>query len=232
MKTVRIIIICVLCALCVCPASAKKKKPLKNIPADTIVIPEDIIFEVMADEIAAEAQEPVSLTCLPEFDITTPILGNAQLDIEQMYRFVKSRNKDFPRAIAEAFYKIGNIYGIRGDIALCQSILETGWFMFTGGTAVKPNQHNYCGLGVTKLGMKGHAFKSIEEGVRAQIQHLYAYACTHSLPKGEKLIDPRFSMVRRGIAPTWADLNRKWAANDHYASRIMDLYSQMANFSY
>lgn len=227
MFALRIILLCVCCAICAAPVSAKRKKPLKNIPTDTIVIPEDIIFEVMADEIAAESAG-VDFT----FDVSTTILGEPALDVEQMYMFVKSRNKNFKREIAEAFYHIGKRYGVRGDIALCQSILETGWFMFSGGTAVTPDQHNYCGLGVTKLGMKGHKFKSIEEGVKAQMQHLYAYACDSKLPRGEKLIDPRFSLVARGIAPTWADLSRKWAANDHYAERIMDLYSQMANFTF
>lgn len=216
---------CVCCVLTGYDASAKKNKPLRNIPTDTIVIPEDTIFDVMSSEIENESQYSAT------FDINMSIMGETMLDVDQMYLFVKSQNKDFPREIAEAFHRIGSAYGIRGDIALCQSILETGWFRFTGGTAVKPDQHNYCGLGVTRLGKKGHAFKTVEEGVKAQIQHLYAYACHDNLPKGEKLIDPRFTLVSRGIAPTWADLNRKWAANDHYAQRIMNIYSQMANFS-
>lgn len=215
------ILIAVATAMCPPSLHAKKQKPLKNLPVDTIAIPDDIVFET---EILEREQETATES------IHTAILGDTRLKVEQMYAFVLSRNPDFPREIAEAFYKVGKRYGIRGDIALCQAILETGWFTFTGGTAVTLEQNNFCGLGVTKLGMKGHAFKTVEEGVTAQIQHLYAYACKKELPKGEKLIDPRFSLVRRGIAPTWADLNRRWAANSHYADRIMKLYSQMANF--
>lgn len=213
------ILIAVSTAMYPSPIQARKHKPLKRLPVDTIAIPDDIVFEteILEQEYYTES-------------IHTAILGETRLQVEQMYAFVSSRNPDFPREIAEAFYTIGKRYGIRGDIALCQSILETGWFKFTGGTAVTLEQNNFCGLGVTKLGIKGHAFDTIEEGVTAQIQHLYAYACKKELPKGEKLIDPRFSLVRRGIAPTWADLNRRWAANSHYADRIMKLYSQMANF--
>ncbi|MDE6305684.1 MAG: glucosaminidase domain-containing protein, partial [Muribaculaceae bacterium] len=66
----------------------------------------------------------------------TPIMGDTELSVERMYQFVKSRNNDFQREIAETFHRVGNRYGIRGDIALCQAILETGWFRFSDGTAV------------------------------------------------------------------------------------------------
>lgn len=164
-------------------------------------------------------------------DLTaTPIIGKPVVNAEQMYRFVKRHNPKFNREIAEAFYEIGKKYGVRGDIALCQSILETGWFQFGGGTAVKPAQHNYCGLGVTRKGVRGHSFKNVRQGVTAQIQHLYAYATKSNLPHGEKLVDPRFSKVKRGIAPTWGDLNNRWAMNSHYADRIMKIYTDMLNF--
>lgn len=159
--------------------------------------------------------------------VETYIMGEQEIDAETMCRFVKSRNADFDCDIARAFYEVGKRYGIRGDIALCQSILETGWFKFLGGTAVRAEQHNYCGLGVTRMGLTGASFETIEEGVTAQIQHLYAYATRAALPKGEREIDPRFRMVVRGSAPTWQKLNMRWAMNSHYAERILNLYAQM-----
>lgn len=155
------------------------------------------------------------------------ILGEPNVDAETLCRFVRRRNPDFNMDIAECFIKIGKIYGIRGDIALCQAIVETGWFRFADGTAVKPDQHNYCGLGVTKRGMTGSSFESIADGVTAHIQHLYAYATTAPLPSGEKLLDPRFSMVKRGVARTWHDLSNRWAMNPNYGRQIYDLYSQL-----
>lgn len=155
------------------------------------------------------------------------IFGPTEVSADRMWAFVAAVNPDFSPTIARAFYDIGRRYGIRGDVALCQAVIETGWFRFTGGTAVTPDQHNYCGLGVTKLGMKGHAFDSIEEGVTAQIQHLYAYACHSPLPKGERIVDPRFKLVRRGVASTWLDLNRRWAANDHYGESIIALFGRL-----
>lgn len=167
-------------------------------------------------------------TVVPSGSVT-PILGEPQVSAERMWEFVSAVNSDFPIEIARAYYDIGLRYGVRGDIALCQSIVETGWFRFSGGTAVTPDQHNYCGLGVTKLGMKGHSFESVEQGVTAQIQHLYAYACRGSLPAGERLVDPRFDLVKRGVAPSWEDLNRKWAANDRYGQSILALFEQMVS---
>ena len=157
----------------------------------------------------------------------TPILGTNEATADQLYNFVKAQNSSFDREIAEQFIAVSAKYGLRGDIALCQSIVETGWFKYTGGTAVTPDDHNYCGLGVTQLGQKGCQFATVKEGVTAQIQHLYAYACTKAIPSGETLIDPRFKYVTRGSAPNWEDLGGKWAAATEYGTKILNLYTQM-----
>ena len=144
-----------------------------------------------------------------------------------MVKFIQKYNPDFDPAIATAFVEMSAIYGIRGDVAICQSILETGWFKFEGGTAVKPNQHNYCGLGVTSLGVTGNAFATIEIGVEAQMQHLYAYACTNAIPTGRTLYDPRFKFVTRGCAPRWVDLDGKWCTGTGYGEKILSLWTQL-----
>ena len=161
----------------------------------------------------------------------TNIRGTQVATIDRMYQFVCSKNSSFDREIAEQFYKVGAVYGLRGDIALCQSIIETGWFKYTGGTAVTPSDHNYCGLGVTTLGQKGCIFSTVKEGVTAQIQHLYAYCCKDALPAGETLVDPRFKYVTRGCAPTWESLGGKWAASTSYGTKILTVYNQMMAFT-
>lgn len=166
-----------------------------------------------------------------EYLMTLPILGEGTIsDADKLYRFVSRHNPNFDRAIAEAYIAVGERYGIPGDIAFCQGILETGWFKFADGTKVTPDQHNYCGLGVLKLGQKGHSFNTIEDGVTAQIQHLYAYACKKPLPAGEELLDPRFKLVKRGVAPTWKELSGRWAANNRYARSILKLYVELKKF--
>ena len=65
----------------------------------------------------------------------------------------------------------GNVENVRGDIAFAQSIVETGWFRYGG--SVQCEQNNYGGL---PAGRQGASFPDAETGVRAQIQHLRAYA--------------------------------------------------------
>ncbi len=160
----------------------------------------------------------------------TEICGESEVDAGILCSFVQQYNPDFPLEIAETYVTVCKRYGIRADIAFCQAIIETGWFKFTGGTAVTPDQNNFCGLGVTRLGLKGAQFSSIEDGVTAQIQHLFAYACRDKIPIGEIIIDPRFELVKRGCAPHWEDLSGRWAANNNYGRDILALHEKFKAF--
>lgn len=153
------------------------------------------------------------------------IVGKSVLTARQLYNFIIRNNPDFNYAIAHAFIEIGEVYGIRGDVACCQSILETGWFKFIG-SSVKPEQNNFCGLGATGNGAPGCSFDSVEKGVEAQIQHLYAYASKEPIPTGRTLYDPRFNYVSRGCAPRWIDLNNKWCTGSDYGEKILSIYKQ------
>lgn len=240
MNILRYISVILLLAVTVSEADARTRIARRRVPSRQRTVSADSIKNSYnmkrADTTAVRFPEPApagndkKTSAAEEITVLTgvSIFGEPEVSIDRMFEFVHERNAEFTREIAEAYYNIGLRYGIRGDIALCQAILETGWFRFADGTAVRPEQHNYCGLGVTRGGMQGSAFDSVESGVTAQIQHLYAYACSHDLPEGEKLIDPRFHLVSRGVAPTWEGLNRRWAANDHYSERIMKIFSLMS----
>lgn len=138
----------------------------------------------------------------------------------------------------------GAIEGIRGDIAFCQSIQETGWFTFKGD--VTPEQMNYAGIGTVGGGAKGHYFSNQREGVRGQIQHLKAYATTEALK--QECVDPRYGLVTKGISPNWEELGGRWAvpgyqkskynsfdeafaAGETYGQLILTLYKKMLNTS-
>jgi len=159
-----------------------------------------------------------------------PIMGESYLTVNQLVRFVKAQNPKFDGNIAAAFIEKCKKYGIRGDVAFCQSILETGWFKYVG-SAVTEDQHNYAGLGVTSNGVKGLSFGSVSAGVEAQLQHLYAYATKADLPEGTTLLDPRFKLVARGSAPRWVDLNQKWSSSIEYGQKILAIYKQACNSS-
>lgn len=128
----------------------------------------------------------------------------------KFYKKIKAVNADFERAILDTFISQAAPYEIDPFIAVSQSILETGWFRFNGGS-VKTEQHNYCGLGATGGGVSGASFDTIEQGVNAQYQHLYAYGCKDALPEDIEIFDPRYSLVTRGKAVYWEELAGKWA---------------------
>ncbi|UGO50820.1 endolysin [Bacillus phage vB_BanS_Sophrita] len=160
------------------------------------------------------------------------ITGKSVVSLENIVGFIKKNNPNFDENIAKEFLNVGEVYNIRGDVAICQSIIETGWFKYVGGTAVTPDQHNYCGLGVTSLGLKGNSFETIKDGVTAQMQHLLAYANNDDIPSGEKLIDPRFKYVTRGSANnSWEGLSRKWSSSATYGVDIIALYSKLLQYN-
>lgn len=202
-------------------ANLRVKSASRDFQLITLTIP---IYEPSMKQLVALML--LVLAMLP-LEARTPILGSAKVDAEQMYRFVASRNPGFEREVAEAFLEIGELYGVRGDIALCQAIIETGWFRFDNGTAVSPDAYNYCGMGVSRTGDSGCSFGSVREGVTAMMQHLYAYACHQDLPEGEELLDPRFRYVTRGSAKSWEALSGRWAMNPRYGRNILDMYKRM-----
>lgn len=149
----------------------------------------------------------------------------------------------FPKDIGRFYFEIGKKYGISGEYALAQAILETGHFQY--GNEVKPEQNNFCGLGaigrvnteedLSKLvfskvdkenaylvmGNHGWNYKTVAIGVEAHIQHLYSYASKDALPLGFTLYDGRFNHGNRGKAIYWHDLNGKWAVpGKGYGERI------------
>ena len=153
------------------------------------------------------------------------ILGPTFLSPKQMDHFAKKVNPNAPE-LGQFYQTYGNYYGIRGDVAFAQAIHETDYFRFTG--VVNPGQNNYAGIGATGGDTRGASFKNEEDGVLAQLQHLYAYATTKPLPKQYPLVDPRFELVDRGSAPTWTALNGKWAVpGTTYGQMILNLYEKM-----
>ncbi len=156
----------------------------------------------------------------------TPIMGASIATSEQMYQFARSVNPAFPRDLAQLYLEIGARYSVRGDIAFAQMIKETGYHRFGGD--VLPSQYNYAGIGAVGGGARGAFFQNPREGVTAHIQHLYAYASKAPLPEGEVLVNPRFYLVTRGIAPHWEDLNGRWAVPGvNYGQEIVDIYRRM-----
>ena len=138
----------------------------------------------------------------------TKIMGNAVATVEQMTEYIKAKNPD-----------------------VAQSCLETGNFGFSG-SAVTLEQSNFCGMGVTSNGMRGNSFATPQLGIRAQVQHLKAYASTVDLKN--ECVDPRFKYVARGCAEYVERLGQKenpdrrgWAAGAGYGAKIITILNAM-----
>lgn len=160
----------------------------------------------------------------------TRITGKAAATVEQMRAYIRAVNPSVPQSVIDMipFYlSEGRVEGIRGDVAFAQSCLETGNFAFSG-SAVTPDQNNFCGMGVTSNGMKGNSFDTPQLGIRAQIQHLKAYANSDPLVNG--CIDPQFKFVFRGSAEfvEWLGIQENpqgkgWAAGAKYGEKILNI---------
>lgn len=161
----------------------------------------------------------------------TPIMGKQIATNGYLWGYVveKGHQNDVPRELPEIYLYEGYVEGVRGDIAFCQAMKETGFWTF-GGIA-QPEWNNPCGLGVTGKkktdGTYEHCeFESLQLGVRAHIQHLKAYGSKKDLC--QKKVDHRFTLVKRGICPRWIDLNGKWAVpGTTYGQDIMKMYIDM-----
>lgn len=167
------------------------------------------------------------------------IMGKSQTNIEQMRAYIRKMNPKVSDSVIKMiplYITEGAAEGVRGDVAFAQSCLETGNFTFSG-SAVTLSQNNFCGLGVTKTGMRGNSFKTPAEGIRAQIQHLQAYASMDRLKN--RCVDPRYTYVNRDCAPyvEWLGIQENpygggWAAGRSYGYKLRSLLAELKGEEY
>ena len=176
------------------------------------------------------------------------IVGNPTTTVEKMIQYYNNRKLLYPSEklsvggadtiteLAKIFYEEATTEGIDPSIAWCQTMKETNWLRFGG--QVKIEQFNFAGIGATDGDAAGADFSSygkngVRMGVRAQIQHLKAYA-TSGLKKSDlknACVDPRFIYVNKGVAPyvEWLGIQENptgsgWATEVGYGYSIMNDY--------
>ena len=172
-----------------------------------------------------------------------PVMGQSSLGWDQIAGFFWANQPPGSPCLTVSLEDLtgffvweGNVENVRGDIAFAQSIVETGWFRYGG--QVQCGQNNYAGIGATDGGSQGASFPDADTGVRAQIQHLRAYAdssatsCT-APPLHNPCVDPRFDFVSpKGKAPTWDDMgNGNWATSPSYSASVLNVYNQMRAYA-
>lgn len=214
-----------------------------NIPADHVIRHYDVtgkicpnpyvynMLEVTWQKFKAALAEPEKEQGETRY---TMICGKSKATAEQIAAYMVKINPNtasFAAEQAQMYIEEGEAEGIRGDIAAAQSFVETGNYEFKG-SAVTLDQNNFCGMGVTENGMKGNSFASRREGIRAQIQHLKAYATEEGLKNA--CVDPRYKYVQKGSAPYVEYLGiqenpngKGWAAGSGYGGKILAVMNKI-----
>ena len=188
---------------------------------------------------------------LIEDDNTVPgtylIEQSSNVTVSQMVRFFEKYGKEYPSEVYTAggapniatfcmiYYEEAAAENIAVEVAFTQAMKETGWLKFGG--SVKPEQFNFAGLGSTAPGVTGADFsgygdEGVRMGIRAQIQHLKAYASstiTESTLKYD-CVDERFKYVKKGSAKYVEWLGQKenpdgygWATAAEYGLDILKM---------
>ena len=169
------------------------------------------------------------------------IMGTSSVTVDQMVSYYNKRYT-FPADIyrdkgadsAEAFFKIlkeeAEAEGVRADVLFAQVMLETGGLKFGGD--VQPSQCNFGGLGAVGGGAAGETFADVRTGLRAQVQHLKAYASTDGL--NNACVDKRFQYVSRGTARyvEWLAIpqnpyGKGWAADADYGTKLLRIMDSL-----
>ena len=105
-----------------------------------------------------------------------------------------------------------------------------------GGDA-SAGQFNFSGLGTTGGGVAGNSFPDVRTGIRAQVQHLKAYASSEDL--NQACVDNRFQYVARESAPyvEWLGIQENpygggWAAGRSYGYKLRSLLAGLKGEEY
>ncbi|MEI6188234.1 MAG: RICIN domain-containing protein, partial [Alphaproteobacteria bacterium] len=216
---------------------------------------EDSYTENKIDNVVLEEMETLQAASIAPLSATQEVVrGRSTVSIDTVKKYLKSiigasNYNSYHDEVIQNYYNIAPLYGIRPEVAISQSMLETNYFRYTG--IVKSDQYNFAGIYATgtpitatqagsvdyiygadpskvKLvaGENGARFSSVASGVEGHIQHLYAYATTNPIPSGRTLIDPRYNLVKTTPnfgKTTYIDNLIGWATDVNYGTKIVTI---------
>ena len=179
-----------------------------------------------------ETQPVTPTVSTPDYMGYTPLLGAAQITVEQAIRWAKSKNAaQIYIDAAPIYWKYGELTGIRPEVMYAQAALETGFGTYKG--KVTPSMNNWAGI--KKYGATGdetddhESFATPDDGVRAHFNHMTAYVGVN--PVGET--HGRYKSVKTlawaGTVRYVEELSGKWCPLPEYASKILGLLAEMQN---
>ena len=167
------------------------------------------------------------------------IMGKSNTNAQKMAAFFTARGGVYPEDIysdygaptledfCQIVYDEAIAEGVKAEVVFAQVCKETGFLRFGGD--VEPDQCNFAGIGATGGGAQGAYFPDVETGIRAQVQHLKAYASDE--PLNNECVDPRFGYVKRraAIYVEWLGIQENptgagWATGKNYGYSLRDDY--------
>ena len=206
-------------------------------PEPTDPEPEDTSITSIGESVVTQVESPLS-------DDPT-IMGGSMTSVADMVTVYERTGKTYPATVysqygaatinefCQILWEEALSEGVRAEVVFCQAMKETGWLQFGG--QVSASQCNFAGIGAVDGGSGGADFSSYGEdsvriGLRAQVQHLKAYASTDPLVNQQ--VDPRFHLVTRGVAPTVGGLAGRWASDQNYGESLAKLINNLLSTSF
>jgi hypothetical protein len=188
--------------------------------------------KIYLNDSSFKGQQLGTIITVPNFYYTQDISGtiNAAITGTLLDNFARSLNTSYATTdIGATFIAEGATEGIRADIAFCLMLVETNnWRETTRITRKNPS-----GVG-NAAGTDMATFTTWQLGVRAEIQHLFAYAVplsgvgTRTLVNS--VVDPRYSAVSRGTAKTVSDLSGRWTSSSSYGQSVLEKMKALYTF--
>ncbi len=183
----------------------------------------------------AEAQEAIA-------DGQYPIMGSSDITVQEMIDYFNASGREYPseelseggadsiETFCQMYYDEATAEGVRPEVAFAQTMKETGFLQYGGDASIE--QFNFAGLGTTGNGVPGNSYPDVQTGIRAQIQHLKAYATSDAL--NQECVDDRYGYVKKGSAPYVQWLGQQenpeglgWATGDNYGYDIVGMIEDM-----
>ena len=171
-----------------------------------------------------------------------PIMGSSDVTVQEMVDYFNASGEAYPaeelseggadsiETFCQMYYDEATAEGVRPEVAFAQTMKETGFLQYGGDASIE--QFNFAGLGTTGNGVPGNSYPDVQTGIRAQIQHLKAYATSDAL--NQECVDDRYEYVKKGSAPYVQWLGQQenpeglgWATGDNYGYDIVGMIEDM-----
>lgn len=171
-----------------------------------------------------------------------PIMGESTVTVQEMVDYFEASGRGYPseelseggadsiETFCQIYYDEASLEGVRPEVAFAQTMKETGFLQYGGDASIE--QFNFAGIGTTGGGVPGNSYPDVRTGVRAQIQHLKAYATTDALE--QECVDDRYQYVKKGAAPYVEWLGQQenpqgvgWATGENYGYDIVQMIRDM-----